>query len=97
MSWEREYEGVNNLEIGDLVKVTDDLDYAYADVYAGNVGLVYDHNSAKTRYSILVCATGTRAEISAWDLDRNRVRILACQKKRQEKKLGKKNVKNSNS
>ena len=95
MSWEREYEGVYSLEIGDLVKVTDDLDYAYADVYAGNVGLVYDHNPTRTRYSILVCATGNRAEISAWDLDRNRVRILACQKKRQEKKLGKKNVKKS--
>ena len=78
------FEDVLKLEIGDLIQVTDWIDYVYEEVGPGQIGIVYDANDINTRYSILT-NTGARAEISNWDLDQNRVKLLAHKNKAQEK------------
>jgi len=83
-----QFEDVLKLEIGDLIQVTEWIDYVYEEVGPGQIGIVYDSNDIKTRYSILT-NTGVKAEISNWDLDQKRVKLLAHKNTPQEKNRGK--------
>jgi hypothetical protein len=66
---------VNALEIGNLIRITIEINYAYNNLNKGSVGLVYDANEDKTRYAILL-NDGTKGEITRQDLEQNRIDIL---------------------
>ena len=66
---------MNALEIGNLIRITTEINYAYNNLNKGSVGLVYDANEAKTRYAILL-NDGTKAEVTPQDLEQNRIDIL---------------------
>lgn len=73
------------LKIGNLIMINVDLDPANFEVHArhidfraqkGQFGLIIDKNIKNTRYKVLL-NTGTWAEVTTGDLDRNDVEILA--------------------
>jgi len=66
---------VDALEIGNLIRITAEINYAYNNLNKGSVGLVYDANEAKTRYAVLL-NDGTKGEITNQDLEQNRIDIL---------------------
>ena len=63
------------LEIGNLIRITAEINYAYNNLNKGSVGLVYDTNETKTRYAVLL-NDGTKGEITNQDLEQNRIDIL---------------------
>jgi hypothetical protein len=73
------------LKIGDLIKFNDTLSYAYNTAEKGSIALVYSSNTRLTRFQVLL-STGMRGEVTAVDLDRKKVEIIAS-KKTAEKKI----------
>lgn len=64
------------LKIGNLIRITSEINYAYNNLIKGSVGLVYNANEAKTRYAILL-NDGTKGEITRDDIEQNRIDILS--------------------
>ena len=73
------------LNIGDLIKFNADLDPTNFEVHLhdidfrahkGDFGIIIDKNRRSSRYRVLL-NTGTWAEVSSGDLNRNDVEILA--------------------
>jgi|TARA_R110000824_G_scaffold185997_14_gene367156 hypothetical protein len=67
---------VDALKIGNLIRITSEINYAYNNLIKGSVGLVYNANEAKTRYAILL-NDGTKGEITRDDIEQNRIDILS--------------------
>jgi hypothetical protein len=77
------------LKIGDLIKFNDEWHGPGARPWygadKGSFGLVYNSNERLTRFQVLL-NNGLRGEVTARDLDRKKVEIIAT-KKTVEKKI----------